>query len=122
MTTATIWMPVVIGDHLAATGRLTTTQHGAYLLMLLEYWRNGPIRNKDDELAALTRLTRREWSKNKSVLLSFFYLDGDVWRHEGQDAERQKAISNVEACSNRGRKGAMSRWHKSVDKAPVESD
>jgi uncharacterized protein YdaU (DUF1376 family) len=47
MSASDTWMPFYVGDYLSATGRLTTEQHGAYLLILLDYWKNGPPPNDD---------------------------------------------------------------------------
>jgi uncharacterized protein YdaU (DUF1376 family) len=57
MSKSDTWMPFFVGDYLSATGRLTTEQHGAYLLILLDYWKNGPPPNDDGVLAALARMS-----------------------------------------------------------------
>ena len=71
---ADIWMPLYIGDYLADTSRLTTEQHGAYLLLLMDYWRSGKLPDKDQVLAQICKLTPDAWSNAKAMLSQFFSI------------------------------------------------
>jgi len=84
------WMPLVIGDYLKDTTRLTTEQHGAYLLLIMAYWVDGPPLDDDAELAAITRLDLRAWRKNRPKLVRFFRIEDGVWRHKRVDAELER--------------------------------
>lgn len=56
-------MPLYVGDYLGDTQRLTTEQHGAYLLLILDYWRNGPAPDDDLVLQQITKLNKAGWKK-----------------------------------------------------------
>lgn len=110
-----IWMPLYIGDYLADTMHLTTEQHGAYLLLIMAYWKNGgPLPAKDQSLAATCRLSLDAWSMHKHTLASFFDVDSDpsLWILVRAEAELEKAGNNQEKRTLRARKAAESRWSK----------
>jgi uncharacterized protein YdaU (DUF1376 family) len=113
-----MWMPIVIGDYLRDTQRLTTEQHGAYLLLLMDYWTNGPMPADDAVLCSISRLKPARFRKHKSVLLSFFSIvDGEL-HHKRADAEKTRAIQNATRNSERAKHAAEVRWHGSNDDAP----
>jgi len=49
-------MPWHIGDYLGDTMHLTTLEHGAYCLLIMHYWRTGPLPNDDRMLADLAKM------------------------------------------------------------------
>jgi uncharacterized protein YdaU (DUF1376 family) len=100
-----VWMPLYIADYLADTGRLTTEQHGAYLLLMMDYWRNGPLPADDVALAQITRLSPAAWKKNKVAVTAFFRLADGNWHHKRIDAELADANSSIERNRANGRKG-----------------
>ena len=93
MRAGTAWMPLYIGDYLGDTMRLSTLQHGAYLLLLMECWRQGHVPTEPKALAAITKLTLRAWQAEASeALLPMFYLHDDGSYHQKRvDQERAKA-------------------------------
>ena len=106
------WMPLYIGDYLADTGRLTTEGHGAYLLLLMDYWRNGPPPADDEQLAAIARLPIARWKKIKPALEQFFHVgQGDgLWHQKRADEERLEAGQISDKRTEAGKAGASARW------------
>lgn len=109
---ANVWMPLYIGDYLADTARLTTEQHGAYLLLIMDYWRNGPPPDDDAVLAQITRLSPDAWGNACSTLRAFFkQIDGHLHHiridKEIDEAKRKKSVAVAKAD-----KAARARWHK----------
>lgn len=110
MSKVDVWMPLYIGDYLADTSRLTTEQHGAYLLLIMDYWRSGPIPDDDVVLAQITRMSPDAWVKSRSVVTSYFTINEGHWVHSRIEKERGKAVDNTEARSKSGTLGAASKW------------
>src|SRR5690349_4114363 len=76
-------MPLYVGDYLADTMHLTAQQHGAYRLLLMHYWRNGPLPDDPVKLAAIARMTRREWSHDVGECVgAFFEIGADGRLHQ----------------------------------------
>lgn len=105
-----IWMPFYPADYLSDTGHLETVEHGAYLLLMLHAWRhNGALPADHDRLRRITRLERDQWAESKDVLLEFFHLDGESYRHDRIDAELEKAAAKVEAAKRAGKASGKAR-------------
>jgi len=104
------WMPLYIGDYLGDTGHLTTTQHGAYLLLMMHYWRKGELPDDNQQLAAITGMTTRQWSSHRSVLQAFFF---EGWHHKRIDTELAKmnklSVTRSRIGYEGGMKSALSR-------------
>lgn len=102
------WMPLYVGDYLGDTGHLTTTQHGAYFLLMMHYWRKGGLPNDDKQLSKITKLPLKVWAEWKDVLQDFFHeADGDPWRHKRIDAELFKMMEVSSKRAIAGQKGGI---------------
>jgi uncharacterized protein YdaU (DUF1376 family) len=110
-----VWMPLYVADYLADTTRLTTEQHGAYLLLLMDYWRNGPLPDNDAVLAQITRMSPDAWSNARSILQAFFEQCDGKWKHGRVESELTRATLNREICSKRAKTAAAARWHGNSD-------
>lgn len=98
------WMPLYVGDYLGDTGHLTTTQHGAYLLLMMHYWRKGELPDDDKQLAKITKLPLKVWTEYRPIIQDFFY---EGWRHKRIDAEIYKTESISEKRRAAGFKGGI---------------
>ena len=98
------WMPLYVGDYLGDTGHLTTAQHGAYLLLMMHYWRKGELPDDDVQLSKITKLPLRTWGDYRPVLQNFFY---DGWRHKRIDTELARMTRISEKRAIAGQKGGL---------------
>lgn len=104
------WMPLYIPDYLADTRSLTAAQHGAYLLLIMQYWTSGaPLNDDDGELSRIAAMTAKEWTGARRVLARFFQIDSGRWVHKRIEGEIAKATANVEARQRAGKAGGLAK-------------
>jgi uncharacterized protein YdaU (DUF1376 family) len=123
MSRPDIWMPLFIGDYLRDTSRLTRDQHGGYLLLIMDYWVNGPLPDDDEQLAAIAKASSAEWTRLRPRLEPFFRVETGVWRHKRIDEERGKATAQIERHERLARSGrdAQARRKRAGNTAPSVS-
>lgn len=105
-----IFFPLYIGDYRRDTARLTTLEHGAYLLIIMDYWVNGPPPDDDQILARVAGLPNDAWSNARSSLASFFHIADGVWRHKRIDHERNRAKASKNKAVSKAKTAANARW------------
>lgn len=87
------WMPLHIDDYIRDTDHLSAAEHGAYLLLIMKYWRDGGLPDDEALIRRYAKLTREQWAESRDVLSALFE---DGWKHKRIDAELQKAAEIVE--------------------------
>lgn len=108
-----VWMPLWIGAYTADTMMLTTLQHGAYLLLLMAYWRErAPLPDDDEALRSIAKMSRQEWTKARPTLAKKFKVAEGVWWHKRVEAEMAAADARAEKASEKASRAAGARWKK----------
>ena len=98
------WMPLYVGDYLGDTGHLTTAQHGAYLLLMMHYWRKGELPDDDRQLSKITKMPLKAWCDTRPILQDFFHSG---WKHKRIDAELDRMVRVSEKRAIAGQKGGL---------------
>jgi len=104
------YIQLYVADYLADTMHLTAEEHGAYLLLIMNYWQTGkPISEK--RIQAITRVSNERITDVTETLQEFFNIDDDnVWHHGRIEAELEKVRSKSIKASVAGKKSAQKRW------------
>ncbi|EFA5697850.1 DUF1376 domain-containing protein [Escherichia coli] len=118
------YMQLYIADYLADTMHLSAEEHGAYLLLMFNYWQTGkPI--PKNRLAKIARLTNERWADVEPSLREFFCDNGDEWMHprieEDLASVREKSIkksaagkASVQARKNRKESYAQTKHERNL--------
>lgn len=107
-------MPLYIADYMADAGHLPTIGHGAYMLLLLNYWqRQKPLPADDFYLQGITKLSDSDWERLRPHLAKFFQERDGHWHHKRVDEEIAKANEKIEQARNKGKASAQQRFNRS---------
>jgi uncharacterized protein YdaU (DUF1376 family) len=116
-------MPLYIADYIRDTSRLTTEGHGAYLLLIFDYWVSGrPLPDDDQQLAAVARLPASRWKALRPSIERFFQTGDGFWHHKRIDAELAEATDRIGKRSAAGKAGAAAKWGAKDGKSNADAD
>ena len=128
------YIQLYVSDYLADTMHLTAEEHGAYMLLIMNYWQTEkPI--PENRLQGVTRMFNDRWDSVKQTLNEFFEIDenGD-WFHKRIQLDLQKVKEKSKQASKAGKLSALKRaekkgvtkvrsttvQHKSNDRSTIE--
>ena len=104
------YMQLYTSDYLADTAHLTTEEHGAYLLLLMNYWQRGkPLDNTDKRLAHVARLSAERWEAVEPILAEFFTIVDNVWTQSRIERDLDKIRAKSSKLAANGSIGASKR-------------
>lgn len=104
------FMQLWVADYLGDTRHLSTTQHGAYLLLLMCMWRaDGDLPNDDGQLARMAGLTVRGWLNIKDGVMALFTVADSRVTQKRLAAELLKCKSKTEKRMCAGKAGGEAK-------------
>jgi len=104
------WVAWYPGEYIGKTRRLSMAQHGAYMLLLWEYYINGPLlANATDLLNVCCAKTEADQVDMAYVLERFFVLRDGFYYNERADEEIARRESIREKRKLVGQKGGLAK-------------
>lgn len=104
------YMQLYVTDYKSDTEHLTTVEHGAYLLLMMNYWQTArPLPASDKRLAAIAKLPLADWMEIRDTLAEFFETAGDVWRHKRIERDLARIIAKSEQAAAAGKASGEAR-------------
>ena len=122
------WFPFFVNDFLSdqKVELMTTTEVGAYTLLLLRAWKEEPcgsIPADDAVLAVWTRLGPIAWTECKSHVLACFQLRSDGRYYQKRMCqEYAKLTTTLRKRADAGRKGGISKARKGRNRGDEPSN
>lgn len=112
------WFPFNAHAYTGDTSHLTCEEHGAYLLLMLAYYRSEkPLPARDRQLAAVCKLSLDAWLEAKLTLAPFFREQDGFWFHDViEETIKTQNLKMVEA-NERAKTGASKRWAGHIPKS-----
>lgn len=101
-------------DYLLDTMNLSIREHGAYWLLMLNYYWNGSIPSDKESLYSLCKaVTPEDRASVDSVLKIFFHSEDGKIVHHRVERELEKLVEFFHRKREAGKLGAGKRWNKS---------
>lgn len=88
------FMRFYVDDYMADTAHLTTLEHGAYDLILWNYWRRqeAPL---EERIQRIAKLSDDEFHGMRDTLAEFFQIKSGVWKHKRIELELKRIRDDV---------------------------
>ena len=110
------WMKFYVNDYLGDTMHLTAEEHGAYLLLLLAYWKTGkPI--PENRVPMIIKVPNDRSTDVQRTLNEFFTVDEQGWRHKRVERELEEVRKRGEQAKEAGKASGRARKAKSAQKS-----
>jgi len=124
------WMPFYPADYISDTTDLTLREHGAYVLLILHYWKRGGLpdgeANASDLLPRCYRVCSASGPEDetavRSVLTRFFTFANGRFHHKRVDQELEKANKISIVRAENGAKGGRTQRSKCLSKLEAKSE
>jgi len=102
------YIQLYTADYLADTMHLTTEEHGAYLLLIFNYWQTGKAIPKK-RLQKIARVPNDRWPSVEDSLSEFFSDDGENWVHDRIERDLEAVKEAQEQRVRAGKASAEAR-------------
>jgi len=105
-------LPLWTDGYLADTRHLSTVEHGAYLLLLMEAWRRPSCSLPADDkfLSRLAGVSMAEWLDMKDIILAFWKLNERTQTITQKRLTKERQFLDKKRDENRVK--ALTRWKK----------
>ncbi|CDF53139.1 DUF1376 domain-containing protein [Salmonella enterica subsp. enterica serovar Bovismorbificans] len=115
------YMQLYIADYLADTMHLSAEEHGAYLLLMFNYWQTGRAIPKS-RLAKIARISSERWGAVEESLREFFIDNGTEWIHERIENDLAAVRDVLAKKSAAGKASVQSRRNRKKTQAASGSN